>query len=105
MMDYCLIALMASWCILICWQTIALPMLQKRNVNPYTLGIITSVLSEAVSFSEQMYKEGKTRDRKKLAYEKTIELLTQMGLDYERFLPVLDWLMEAAVKRLPKTHN
>jgi hypothetical protein len=75
----------------------------SKGISPVLLATITSVVAEAVSFAEQMYKCDSDINRKALAVHQVNEMLEAMYIDPAPLAVVIDWLIEAAVNRLPKT--
>lgn len=102
-MDIYLILLVALSTLAIVWRLVLLPWLTSKNMSPVLLQALTMVISEAVAFAEQMYKADSKIDRKALASDKVDDLLSVMGLDANEYRDEINWLIEAAVQRLPKT--
>lgn len=103
-MSIYLLILIAVCLIALCWRFILVPFLTSKGISPVLLQTITLVVEEAVNFAEQMYKQDTNIERKKLAILKISELLEEMYIDPEPLLPTIDWLIDAAVRRLPRTH-
>lgn len=95
----------------IAFKLLIFPWLSTKGMNPAMLMTLTMVVDEAVRFAEQMYKvnpddyECVGEERKMIAIQKVIDILDDMGIDGNKFYDEIDWLIEAAVNRLPKTHQ
>lgn len=103
-MSIYLIILITVTLIALLWNSFAVPFLGTRGVNPALLGTVTLVVEQAVRFAEQMYKANDSTDRKALARHKVEQLMWDMGIDPGAWDEQIEWLIEAAVTKLPKTH-
>jgi len=110
-MDTFYLTFIAVSVLAIAFQFVLFPWLITKGMNPTMLSTLTLVIDEAVRFAEQMYKVGYDdidddgQQRKMIAKQKVIEVLNSMGIDGEKFDYEIDWLIEAAVAKLPKTHQ
>ena len=102
-MDFYLLLLLAVSILALCWRFILAPLATSKGISPVLLATITSVVGEAVAFAEQMYKCDSDINRKALAVHQVNEMLESMYIDPAPLAGVIDWLIEAAVNRLPKT--
>ena len=103
-MDIYLLILIAFSLAGLCWRFLVMPWLTSKGVSPVLLATITSVVAEAVSFAEQMYKLDSDINRKGCAVAKVNDVLEAMYIDHVPLAGIIDFLIEAAVSRLPKTH-
>ena len=103
-MSIYLIVLITVTLLALLWNSVIAPWLGTRGVNPVLLGTVTLVVEQAVRFAEQMYKADNATDRKALATHKVEQMLLDMGIDPSPWDEQIDWLIEAAVTKLPKTH-
>jgi len=103
-MDFYLMILITVSLLGLCWRFLIMPWLTSKGVSPVLLATITAVVAEAVSFSEQMYKMDSDIDRKACAVDKVNDVLKAMYIDPTPMQGIIDFLIEAAVNRLPKTH-
>lgn len=86
------------------WQFILAPILARRGANPAMLETVTLAIQRAVIFAERMYLKDNDIQRRALAEEKINELLTGMGVRPAPWRKQIEWLIDAAVGELPKTH-
>lgn len=104
-MDQYLLLLIAVSLVGLCWRFIFVPWFTSKGVSPVLLATITAVVAEAVAFAEQMYKQDSDIERKAVAYQAIYDMLEAMYIDPVPLAPVIEYLIEAAVSRLPKTHQ
>lgn len=66
--------------------------------------IVGRYVEDMVRSAEQQYKETKGKiDRRKLAKEQIRGVLKWVGMNPDKWNALIDWLMDAAITRLPKT--
>jgi hypothetical protein len=87
------------------WHFALEPYLLSKGVNVITLEFVTQIVDRAVRAAEQMYKVGTVANRKAYAHKLIHDALTELGIDAESYADMVDWLIEAAVQQLPKTHQ
>lgn len=104
-MDIYLLALIAVSLVGLCWRFIFVPWFTSKGVSPVLLQTVTAVVAEAVAFAEQMYKQDSDVQRKEAALQAIGEMLEAMYIDHKPLAPVIEYLLESAVSRLPKTHS
>lgn len=103
-MDMILLIFIALVILLMGWQFVLVPILIKRGVNPDMLQTVTLAIQRAVSFAERMYLKDNDIQRRELAEYKINELLKEMGVKSDPWKKQIEWLIDAAVRELPKTH-
>lgn len=64
------------------------------------------LVEAAVRAAEQRYKEsGQTVKRRELAKEQIRSVLRYVGINPDKWNAQIDWMIDAAITRLPKTHT
>ncbi len=104
-MSIYLLILIVITLIAMLWNAIVAPWLGTRGVNPAYLATVTLVVEQAVRFAEQLYKADNTVKRKEVALQKVYDMMWEMGIDPNPWTEQIEWLIEAAVNTLPKTHQ
>lgn len=102
-MDMYLIVFLAFAILATVWPVVIMPWLARQGVNATMLSTVTLVVQRAVLAAEQMYKIKKVEDRRAYAKALIEETLEAMYIDPDSWEEQIDWLIEAAVKELPKT--
>lgn len=68
--------------------------------------VIGWLVEAMVRAAEQRYKETAGQiDRRKLAREQIRAVLKWIGINADKYNDLIEWLIDAAITRLPKTHT
>ncbi len=89
--------------IFICASIIAVAV---KTFRPALYLAVGWFIEAMVRSAEQQYKETSGRiDRRKVANEQIRAVLKWVGINPDKWNAHIDWLMDAAITRLPKTHT
>lgn len=106
-MDFTFIFAMLLVLFIVLYIFIFQPWLQKRGLSSAQLQLLDFAAQKGVLLAEQLFLTGKLpkEERKKTALKMAGEMLRMSGIVPERYMEMIDQLIEAAVRGLPKTNT
>lgn len=104
-MDYTLLALIIISVVLFL-DIFVIPRLSKK-LTPEQLHTIDFACEKAVGYAEQLYKNGEITNeaRFEIAVDTAMEIVREAKIIPERYLGLLEIMIEDAVRKLPMTHD
>lgn len=80
-------------------------LIKNRILTTEQLDIIDFACEKAVEYAEQIYKNDPSIDRNALAIDYAFDVVEESGVIPERYIDVIEGMIESYVFKLPKTHD
>lgn len=76
----------------------------KNVLTNEQIELIDYACEKGVEFAEQMYKNGHEIDRLQVSMDFALDVIVKSGIVSERYMDIIEAVIESKVFNLPKTH-